>query len=85
MFQQWKSYCFLELKNHPFFDGIDWQKVAERQNDPPFEATELEIKAETPLDPVSLFGIGFDDEPKKFFVKKFQGKFPRSFLSALKN
>lgn len=65
---------FSELKNHAYFDGIDWQKVTERKNDAPFEPTDLKINVKKPLDPVTLFGIDFDDQPIEAFVNKFSRK-----------
>lgn len=34
----------IELKSHPYFDGIDWDKIAQRNSEPPFEPTEMETK-----------------------------------------
>lgn len=34
----------IELKGHSYFDGIDWEEVAQRRSEPPFEPTEMEAQ-----------------------------------------
>lgn len=40
----------LELKQHPYFDGINWADVAERRCRPPCEPTEFSLEADDKLD-----------------------------------
>ena len=37
-----------ELKEHPFFEGVDWDKVAKKLYDPPFIEKDEENLAELP-------------------------------------
>lgn len=48
-----------ELKQHPYFEGIDWEKVANRESDPPFEPVEFEVYGE-PLNKTDLFNTTLD-------------------------
>lgn len=53
---------FIELKNHQFFKGIDWKKVAKRELKPPFEPNEVEIIQKYSIDLSPLLRIAIDDE-----------------------
>ena len=46
-----------ELKDHPFFEGIDWGKVLKKEYDPPFIDKDDENYDEIPI-------------PKRVFLKK---------------
>lgn len=70
---------FLELKSHPFFDGIDWEKVAERKTEPPFEPTEVNKNLGDPLDSKTLFETEIDEESEAALVEKFRSESKRKF------
>lgn len=38
------------MKNHPYFDGIDWDKVAEGKTQRPYEAHPIAINYDKTLD-----------------------------------
>lgn len=65
---------FLELKNQPYFDGINWEQTTQRQNDPPFEASEITLNDEHPLNVESLFGDRADDKLDESILEKFSSK-----------
>lgn len=48
----------VDLKNHPYFDGVDWQQVAERKSDPPFEPNDIQEDQGSEQDVVKLFELG---------------------------
>lgn len=54
-----------ELKNHPYFHGINWDRVAERTFHAPFESNVFEIDHGIPMDPASLFNITLDGGVKE--------------------
>lgn len=39
----------VEMKKHPYFNGIDWEKEAE-DTDPVFEPTAIRINEDNPID-----------------------------------
>lgn len=63
------------MKNLPYFDGIDWEKVAERKNDPPFEPIQFELNVSSPLDVTKEF-VDDDDysEHELEYLPKFSSK-----------
>lgn len=48
---------FSELKNHPYFHGIDWEQVADRKCDAPFEPIEILLDQNDHLDLFELMEI----------------------------
>lgn len=50
------------LKSHPYFDGIDWDQVAARKFEPPFEPMDIQIKQENPIDLMTTLQIDVDEQ-----------------------
>lgn len=71
-----KSYdLFLsELKNLPYFHGIDWQLVAEGKSDPPFDPSTTELELDNPQNKTELFNNEMDDTLAAIIAEKFQSK-----------
>lgn len=67
--------CSLEVKNHAFFNGIDWEKVAERENDPPYAPTDLHVTQHTTLDLMAELNIDLDDEIDEYLIQRFSSMF----------
>lgn len=65
---------FVELKNHAFFNGIDWQLVADRRGAPAFELKELQINFENELNLTESHDIFFNDHNEASLNKRFPGK-----------
>lgn len=38
-----------EIKEHPFFDGIDWDKILKKEYEPPFIEKDEEVLEEIPI------------------------------------
>lgn len=66
------NFDFAELKNHPFFNGIDWAKVAERTCDPPFAPNEMQIDEEASLD-WDLLQLDVDNELEAAVADRLEG------------
>lgn len=63
------------MKQHPWFDGIDWQKVADRTCDPPFKpVAESKVNFEKPLDLVVHLEIDCNEDLDEGLVNKFCSK-----------
>lgn len=67
-------FFFVELKNHAYFSEVDWEKVAGRKSDPPFEPSELQIK-ENSFNLETLLGMDTDNELETFIVERFCSEF----------
>lgn len=63
-----------ELKDHPFFEGIDWAKVANRQCNAPYEPNEIEINQLAPLNLTELFKSDVDDDDDMEELEPTQAK-----------
>lgn len=63
---------FLELKGHPFFSGIDWEKVAERTSDPPFEPMGADINMGDPFDSDTLYESKIDEDTEAALAEEFR-------------
>lgn len=48
-----------EFKQHPYFNGIDWDKVTNRESNPPFEPIEFKFSG-NPLNKTVLFNTTLD-------------------------
>lgn len=71
----------------PYFDGIDWEDVAERKNDPPFDSIKFELNVEesplTALNVTKEFKDNGDyDELELRFLPKFSSKLDKRWLNA---
>lgn len=65
----------VDLKNHPFFDGINWKMVAENAFDPPYESIEIQTNLDKPIDLAALLGDGINDELDDTLHNRFRSKF----------
>lgn len=65
---------FLELKNHSFFDGIDWASVAQSKSIPTYQPNVLEIDYDNPIDLALALEISDDDDIDADLVERFQSK-----------
>lgn len=63
------------MKNHPFFDGIDWKKVADRKMEPPFQPHPIKINENFSYDLTPLLNIPIDDEFRATVGEQFHCKF----------
>lgn len=64
----------VELKKQPFFQGVDWHKVADRTSEPPYERTHVQLNQQQPTDVRALFKINEDDELDAIIAEKLRGK-----------
>lgn len=70
-----KIVFFVELKNHPYFSGMDWDKVAARKSTPPFQAYEIQVNEKNPQNIVELLKIDVnDDELDENLTERFRSK-----------
>lgn len=65
---------FAELKSHPFFNGIDWAKVAERI-DPPFAPSKIEINDADRMDIRTVRKMNVNNELDVAIAEELRGKF----------
>lgn len=70
-------FSFKELKNHHYFDGIEWENVANRECEPPFAPPAIQLNEENQRDLDEVLGYGVDHELSEAVVEKFRGKFKR--------
>lgn len=61
------------MKSHPFFNGIDWAKVAERKSESPFEPNEFQIDNEESLNIREKHKMHLDDELDAAIAEELQG------------
>lgn len=54
-------YFSAELKKHSYFNGVDWEMVAEKRSDPPYEPTQRRMNLEHPFDYLASRELGTDD------------------------
>lgn len=62
------------MKNHPYFDGIDWDMVIRGVSDPPFEPAELESNEKLDYDNFKNDFIGLNDELDAITVEQLRGE-----------
>lgn len=63
------------MKNHPFFEGIDWQMVKGENNEPPFAPIEANIDLGDPLDANTLFESDISEETEAELAEEFRGNY----------
>lgn len=63
-----------ELKNQPYFVGIDWEEVAEGMSSPPFNPDEIQINLENPSNIAALLETAIDDEHEPIRAEHFPSK-----------
>lgn len=63
---------FLDLKNHPYFDGIDWEKVAARESEPPYEPSEFHYNLGDPVDLETELKMQTSQELEPSVAEKFK-------------
>lgn len=70
----------IALKNHPFFDGIDWRKVNDRGYEPPFEPVETKINWANGKHITEVLDIDNDDEIDATLIDRFRSEFKHGTL-----
>lgn len=70
-----KGMFFAELKNHPYFNGVDWKMVAKRRSDPPYKPAKRRINLESPFDYLASLKIGTDDMLNGSIIELLRSKF----------
>lgn len=68
-----QKFHFPELKLHPYFNGTDWNEVAQKTSLAPYEAKETLVE-EKALDLVALLKIGVNDDFDEELNARFQSK-----------
>lgn len=53
---------FAELKNQAYFDGIDWDMLADGRSDAPFNPNNIQINLKTPTNLADLLETAINDE-----------------------
>lgn len=72
-------YSFAEVKNHPYFNGIDWNKVADGTIQRPYEAHSIEIDYDKPLDLVKELEMDANDTLDASVLKRLRSEFDQEF------
>lgn len=62
------------MKNHRYFDGIEWERVANRECEPPFDPPTIQSYEENPRDINEALGYGLDQELDEARVEKLHGE-----------
>lgn len=66
-----------ELKNHPYFEGVDWEKVAEKKSTPPFEPKKnygSQLNMDNPQELSVVFAEFINDEVDPAVAARFPSK-----------
>lgn len=71
-FLRCKNVLLADVKNHPYFHGVDWEKVDARESEPPFEAKEIQSELGDPFDVRAHLKIFKADELEPSVAEKFQ-------------
>lgn len=64
---------FVEIKNHPYFEGIDWESVAERKSKPLFDPIEIQINENDLVDLTTKLNIDVNEEIDGFILERLRG------------
>lgn len=64
----------IELKNLPYFNGIDWDAIYGRKCQPPFEPTEFEFDERNPIDLVARLNIDVNEKLDEAVLKRLCSK-----------
>lgn len=70
---------FLDLKDHPYFNGIDWEMVAARQSEPPYEPNEFHFELGDSVDLEAELEIQPTEELEPSVAEKFKSMFKNKF------
>lgn len=65
------------MKSHPYFNGVDWGKVAERTFKSPFEPSKIEMTLNNSTDLIKelkIDGSDIDAALAERFFSEFYGK-----------
>lgn len=65
---------------HPYFKGIDWNKVVARTSKPPFESNEIQVNQEYAQNIIEVLKINVYDELEATLVNRFSSKLQAFYL-----
>ena len=78
-----------EIKNHPFFDGIDWEKAKNRELEPPFvpkkEKNKVKKTEQSPENVAYIDDYGDGYEGFFYMSKTIKDKFPNLIVDEKKD
>lgn len=69
---------FVELKSHPYFNGIEWKAMSERKSVPPFQSYKFEV--DDGIRTINLrtrFRINLNDTLDEVTLKRLHSKFKK--------
>lgn len=72
-------FLFAEVKNHPYFNGIDWDKVAEGKGQRPYEAHPIEVDYNKTMDLSEELEMDANDELDASVLERLRSKFQNEF------
>lgn len=69
-----KSQFVIDLKKHPYFNGIDWNQVAEKTCKPPFKPKRIEYDDEERIDLVERLNINANEKIDETILERLRSK-----------
>lgn len=74
LYKEKNVFLSTEIKNHPYFHGVDWDGVAARESEPPYEPSEYQFNLEHPIDLATKLEIDADNELDPSVAEQFQSR-----------